>query len=113
MTEPICQAIDAAKADITVFDSSGIKAYVAENNPKYATASYAKATNFDKSYAPYKVAYNSMPSCASTNGEIKQLYINGYFCCVYKFGLVTNGLGIARNISFYNKDFLINTLKLF
>ena len=112
VTEPICQAIDSAKADMTIFDSSGIEAWVAENNPKYANRvirqlkAYAKAMNFDESYDPYKAAYGSMPSCASSNSEIKQLYINGHFCYVYKFGLVTNGLGIVRHISFYNKDFL-------
>ena len=111
MTEPICQAIDAEKADMTIFDSSGIKAWVKENNPKFSDRiirqlkSYAKEMNFDKSFDPYKVAYGSMPSCASANAEIKQLYINGHFCYVYKFGLVTNGLGIVRHISFYNKDF--------
>lgn len=31
LTEPICQAIDAAKADMTIFDSSGIEAFVKEN----------------------------------------------------------------------------------
>jgi len=112
VTEPICQEIDADKAAMTIFDSSGIEAWVAENNPKYADRiirqlkAYAKARNLDKSYDPYKAAYGSMPSCASTNPEIKQLYINGHFCYVYKFGLVTNGLGIIRNIAFYNKDFL-------
>ena len=112
LTEPICQAIDSAKADMTVFDSSGIKAFVSENNPKYANRiirqlkAYAKAMNFDKSYDPYKAAYGSMPSHASANPEIKQLYINGHFCYVFKFGIVTNGLGIIRHISFYNKDFM-------
>jgi len=47
-----------------------------------------------------------MPSLAASNREIKQLYINGHFCYVYKFGLITNGLGIVRHISFYNKDFI-------
>lgn len=103
MTEPICQAIDAAKADMTIFDSSGIKAWVTENNPKYADRivrqlkAYAKSMNFDDSYDPYKAAYASMPSCAHANPEIKQLYINGHFCYVYKFGLVTNGLGTSRS----------------
>ena len=36
VTEPICQAINSAKADMTIFDSSGIEAFVTENNPKYA-----------------------------------------------------------------------------
>ena len=112
VTEPICQAIDSAKANMTIFDSSGIEAFVTENNPKYANRiirqlkAYAKAQGFDKSYDPYKAAYGSMPSHASANPEIKQLYINGHFCYVFKFGIVTNGLGIIRHVSFYNKDFM-------
>lgn len=112
VTEPICQAIDSAKADMTIFDSSGIEAFVTENNPKYANRiikqlkAYAKAQGFDKSYDPYKAAYGSMPSHASANPQIKQLYINGHFCYVFKFGIVTNGLGIIRHISFYNQDFM-------
>ena len=47
-----------------------------------------------------------MPPHASVNLEIKQLYTNGHFCYVFKFGIVTNGLGIIHHISFYNKDFL-------
>lgn len=112
VTEPICQAIDSDKSDMTIFDSSGIEAFVTENNPKYANRiikqlkAYAKAQGFDKSYDPYKAAYGSMPSHASANPEIKQLYINGHFCYVFKFGIVTNGLGVIRHISFYNKDFM-------
>ena len=112
VTEPICQAIDSQKADMTIFDSSGLEAFVQENNPKYANRiikqlkAYAKVKGYDRSYDPYKAAYGSMPSSASANPEIKQLYINGHFCYVFKFGLVTNGLGIVRHISFYNKKFL-------
>lgn len=111
LTEPICQAIDPQKASMTIFDSSGIEAFVRENNPKYANQiirqlkSYAKAMGYDDSYDPYKAAYSRMPSSASSSQEIKQLYINGHFCYVYKFGMITNGLGIAREITFYNKDF--------
>lgn len=118
LTEPICQAIDSAKADMTIFDSSGIEAFVTENNPQYANRiikqlkAYAKANNFDKNYNPYKVDYGSMPSHASANPEIKQLYINGHFCYVFKFGIVTNELGIIRHISFYNKDFMISHPKI-
>jgi len=114
LTEPICQAIDSDKADMTIFDSSGIEAFVTENNPKYANRiirqlkAYAKAKGFNDSYDPHKAAYKSMPSHAAANPEIKQLYINGHFCYVFKFGIVTNGLGIIRHISFYNKDFLNN-----
>ena len=112
LTEPICQAIDSAKADMTIFDSSGIEAFVTENNPKYANRIikqlkvYAKSLGFDKNYDPYKAAYGTMPSHAAANPEIKQLYINGHFCYVFKFGIATNGLGIIRHISFYNRDFM-------
>ena len=112
LTEPICQAIDSAKADMTIFDSSGIEAFVTENNPKYANRiikqlkAYAKSMGFNKNYDPYKAAYGTMPSHAAANPEIKQLYINGHFCYVFKFGIVTNGLGIIRHISFYNRDFM-------
>ena len=111
LTEPICQEIDSAKADMVIFDSSGIEAWVAENNPKYANRiikqlkAYAKAMHFDDSYDPYKAAYASMPSHSSANHDTKQLYIDGHFCYAYKFGIVTNGLGIIRHIDFYNKDF--------
>ena len=113
ITEPICQQIDELKASMTIFDTSGIEAYVTENNPKFTNRiisqlkSYKKAMNLDDSYDPYKAAYGSMPSHASSNQEIKQLQINGHFCYVYKFGMVTNGLGIVRDISFLNKDFLV------
>lgn len=113
ITEPICQNIDAAKASMTIFDTSGIEAWVTENNPKYSNKiikqlkAYTKAKNLSDSYDPYKVAYGSMPSHAASNPEIKQLYINGHFCYVYKIGVVTNGLGIIRHIDFYNKEFFI------
>ena len=109
LTEAICQVIDSAKAGMTVFDSSGIAAFVTENNPKYANRiirqlkAYAKSMGFDKNYNPYTAAYRSMPSHALANPQIRQLFINGHFCYVFKFGIVTNGLGIVRHIAFYNK----------
>ena len=36
ITEPICQQIDEFKASMTIYDTSGIEAYVTENNPKFA-----------------------------------------------------------------------------
>ncbi len=112
VTEPICQEIDSAKASMTIFDTSGIEAFVTENNPKYANKiikqlkAFKKNNNLSNSYDPYKAAYGSMPSHANSNPAIKQLYINGHFCYVFKFGIITNGLGIVRDITFYNKDFM-------
>ena len=53
-----------------------------------------------------KAAYGSMPSHAAANPAIQQMYINGHFCYAFKFGIITNGLGIVRDITFYNKEFL-------
>ncbi len=112
MTEPICQKLDPHLATMTIFDTSGIEAWVTENNPKYAIRiikqlkAFAKANNLDKSYDPYKAAYGSMPTHAASNQAIQQMYINGHFCYAYKFGIVTNRLGIVRDITFYNKKFL-------
>ena len=111
LTEPICHEINDYLASMSIFDSSGIEAYVTENNPKYTNTkvkqlkAYAKAMNYDSNYDPYKAAYGSMPPHASSNTEVKQLYIDGHFCYAYKFGIVTNGLGIVRHIAFYNKDY--------
>ena len=112
MTEPICQKLDPHLAAMTIFDTSGIEAWVTENNPKYANRiikqlkAFAKANNLDKSYDPYKAAYGSMPTHAASNQTIQQMYINGHFCYAYKFDIVTNGLGIVRDVTFYNKEFL-------
>lgn len=112
LTEPICQKLDPWLASMTIFDTSGMEAWVTENNPKYANRiikqlkTFKKTHNLDDSYDPYKAAYGSMPSHAASNQAIQQMYINGHFCYAYKFGIITNGLGIVRDITFYNKDFL-------
>ena len=107
-TEPICRSIDSELASKLIFDTSGIEAYVTENNPKFLNSIIRKlkvAYKDNPNVDIYKMAYGLMPSSASANSEIKQLYINGYFCYVYKFGILTNGLGIVRNISFLDSDF--------
>lgn len=112
LTEPICQKIDSSLASMTLFDTSGIEAWVTENNPKFANRiikqlkAYKKIKKLDDSYDPYKAAYGAMPSHSASNPEIQQMYINGHFCYSYKFGIITNGLGIVRDITFYNKEFL-------
>lgn len=95
-----------------LFDTSGIEAWVTENTPKYANRiikqlkAFKKANGLDDSYDPYKAAYSAMPFHAAANPAIRQTYINGHFCYAFKFGIVTNGRGIVRDISLYNQDFL-------
>jgi len=107
-TEPICRAIDKALADILIYDTSGVEAYVTENNPKYVNSLIKKlksAYSDNPDVDPYKMAYGLMPSHASADTAIKQMYINGHFCYAHKFGLVTNGLGIIRHVDFLDDDF--------
>lgn len=114
LTEPICQQMDKEKASLLIFDTSGIEAFVTENNPKYANniikqlKTFKKTQHLDDSYDPYKAAYGSMPTHAAANKAIQQMYINGHFCYAYKFRILTNGLGIVRDLSFYNHEFLKN-----
>lgn len=86
ITKPICLDINGKLTSLLLFDTSGIETYA--------------------SYDPYKAAYSSKPSSAKANHEIKLQYINGHFCYSYKFGILTNDLGIVRSIDFYNKDYI-------
>ena len=51
---------------MTIFDSSGIEAFVTENNPKYVNRvvkqlrSSAKSKGYNSNYDPYKAAYGSI-----------------------------------------------------
>lgn len=112
LTEPICQKFDPSLAAMTIFDTSGIEAFVTENNPKYLNSIIRQLTAFKKahglsaSYDPHKAAYGAMPPHAASNPAIQQMYINGHFCYSFKFGMITNGMGIIRDITFYNQAFL-------
>lgn len=79
LTEPICQRMDKQKASMLLFDTSGIEAWVTENNPKYANRiikqlkAFKKTNGLDDSFDPYKAAYGSMPSHAASNPAIRQI----------------------------------------
>jgi len=59
LTEPICQKLDPKLATMTIFDTSGIEAWVTENNPKYANLiikqlkAFKNANGLEDSYDPY------------------------------------------------------------
>lgn len=110
-TEPICQKIDSALADVLTFDTSGIELYVRENNPKILNALIKQLKTYYKDKPevdPYKMAYGLMPSQAASCPDAKHLYINGYFCYADKFAILTNGLGIIRHIAFLDDGFKAN-----
>lgn len=107
-TEPICQLIDSTLSQILTFDTSGIELFVAENNPKTLNSLIKRLKAFYKDNTdvdPYKMTYGLMPSSAASSPDAKQMYINGHFCYADKFAILTNGLGIVREIVFLDDDF--------
>ena len=107
-TEPICKAIDSVLASTIAFDTTGIELYVTENNPKTLNTLIKKLKAYYKDRPdvdPYKMAYGLMPSQAVSSPDAKQMYINGHFCYADKLGVITNGLGIIRHISFFDEPF--------
>jgi hypothetical protein len=46
-----------------------------------------------------------MPDTAAASPFVRQQYINGHFCYAHKAGILANGLGIVRGISFFDEDF--------
>ena len=108
VTEPICRELDEKKADYLIYDPTGIEAYVAENNPKFLNTKLIKAKKQAKNNPelnPHALAYSQMPETAAANPFVNQQYINGHFCYAHKAGILTNGLGIVRGISFFDEDF--------
>ena len=108
VTEPICREIDAKKADYLIYDPTGIDVKVAENNPKFLNGKLLQAKKLSKNNSdikPHALAYGMMPNFAAANPFVEQQYINGHICYAFKAGILTNGLGIVRDISFFDDEF--------
>jgi len=108
LTEPICREIDAKKADYLIYDPTGIEANVAENNPKFLNAKLTQAKKMsgkNPNMSVHSLAYSLMPETSKANPFVKQQYINGHFCYAHKVGILANGLGIVRDISFFDDIF--------
>ena len=108
LTEPICREIDPKKADYLIYDTTGIELRVNENNPKFFDTKLRAAKKFAKgkdNYNPYAGVYSMLPDVAKANADARQQYINGHFCYAVKAGVITNGLGVVRHLSFFDDDF--------
>jgi len=101
---------DKGLASMLIYDTSGLKPKVKENNPKTLVSeinkqkAYAKIIN-NENFNPYAAAYKNMPKHAECNPDIKLDFVNGHFGYFYKFGMLTNGYGIPVRIHFFDKDF--------
>ena len=107
-TEPICRKLDPKKSGYLIYDPTGVEAYVKENNPKFLNSKInqaKKAATKNPEINAHALAYSTMPDTAEANPFVKQQYINGHFCYAHKEGIISNGLGIVRHISFFDEQF--------
>ena len=108
VTEPICRKLDPKKSGYLIYDPTGVEAYVKENNPKFLNSKINQAKKVaakNPEINAHALAYSTMPETAEANPFVKQQYINGYFCYANKVGVISNGLGIIRGISFFDEIF--------
>lgn len=101
-------------SEIEIYDTSGLKPKVKENNPKTLETEirrqskvkqYLESKGQGEGFNVYAATYKNMPKFANANESIKLDYANGHFGYFYKFGMVTNGYGIPLHIDFFNKEF--------
>ena len=107
ITEPICNKIDSYLNNILIVDTTGIEAHVNENNPKKFDTLLRQSKVFGKdipNFNAHSYTCSKMPKVAYANPEIKLSYMNGHYCYALKTSIVTNGLGIIRDIDFLNDE---------
>lgn len=112
-TEERSQKISPFLSSILITDTTGIEAYVTENNPKFYQSQLKKSkshakffakTNPNSGFDVEKYAQGQMPKFASSNPDAKLTYLNGHFGYFLKCIISTNALGLVRNVNFYDSD---------
>ena len=102
------------KSEIAIYDTSGLKPKVKENNPKTLQSEVKKQTDFKKyleaqgkgeTFNPHAAAFKNMPKHARVDEAIRLGYANGHFGYFYKWGMLTNGFGVPLHIHFLDEDF--------
>jgi len=108
---------DKGLSETEIYDTSGLKPKVKENNPKTLETEIRRQSNVKKylenkgqgkDFNIYAAAYKNMPKHANANKSIKLDFANGHFGYFYKFGMISNGFGIPLHIYFFDDDFYKN-----
>ena len=108
---------DKGLSGTCIYDTTGLKPKVKENNPKFVASAVKKQSGIKKyltdkgegeNFNPHLAAYKALPKHAACNESIKLGYANGHFGYFYKFGMITNGFGIPLHIHFFDQDFYSN-----
>lgn len=93
ITAPICQTLNTEKANMLLYDTSGMEVWIMENNPEFANRiikqlkAYAKTLGSNTDFDSYKAAYGTMQPHAATHHAIQQTYINGHFAMLISLAL--------------------------
>ncbi len=115
-TEEISKKINPFLSSILITDTTGFEAYVTENNPKFYQSELKKSKSYAKHFKKNqpnsvfdveKYAQGQMPKHALSNPDAKLAYLNGHFGYFLKSVISTNGLGLIRDVNFFDRD---NTL---
>ena len=93
-----------------IYDTTGVKPKVKENNPKFVATEVKKQQAVqkfigDKNFNPHAAAYGKLPKFAFANNDIRLDYANGHFGYFYKCGMVSNGFGVPLHLHFLDEDF--------
>ena len=103
ITQPICQEINSELSNILINDTTGIEAYVKENNPKLFDNLFRQAKKLEKAdptFNAHSFTCSRMPKQSYANDDIKLSYINGHYCYALRVSVLTNGLGIIQGFDF-------------
>jgi len=112
-TDDISKKINPFLSSILITDTTGFEAYVIENNPKFyqselrkskSHAKYFKKNNPNSVFDVEKYAQSKMPKHSLSNPDAKLAYLNGHFGYFLKGVISTNGLGLVRDINFFDRD---------
>ncbi|MDD2496286.1 MAG: hypothetical protein PHE29_13985 [Tissierellia bacterium] len=99
-------------SEMIIYDTSGFKPKVKENNPKFVATEIKRAKTYAKKLSkdanPYAYAYSHLPKSASSNSSIVLDYVNGHYGYFYKFGMLTNGFGVPVGLHFFDESFYAN-----
>lgn len=107
LTQPICQKINTNLSEILIVDTTGIEAYVKENNPKLFDTLLRQSKKLqisNSNFNAHSYTCSKMPKVSDANPEIKLSYINGHYCYALKTAIITNELGIIQGFDFFEKS---------
>ena len=109
VTEPICDQINSYLNDILIVDTTGIEAYVNENNPKKFDTLFRQCKSLSKNnptFNAHSFACSKMPKVSYANPDIKLSYMNGHYD-------ITEAATASEAKDTYDSKSLIPTLNKF